>query len=181
MSVAQSPDPRIVESRRRVHEAALAELVEVGYGGLTIDGIASRAGVARSTVYRHWGGVRDVVTSALEARSVQPPPKPAHEPHARVVELVEHLIEALSGPGGSLAIALAAAAEIDEELARLNHADGQRRFGALVAAVADAAPQVDAPLAASALAGAVVYRRLVIGDPLAPSDAELLVSTVLGP
>lgn len=181
MTVAQAVDPRVIESHRRVHGAALAELVEVGYGGLTIDAIASRAGVARSTVYRHWGSVRDVVVSALEARSSQPPPRATQAPRERVVALVAHLIEALDGPGGSLAIALAGAAETDPELARLHHADSAKRFGGLVAAVAEAAPDVDARLAASALAGAVAYRRLVLGEPLTSNDAEPLVATVLGP
>lgn len=181
MSVVQRADPRVVESRRRVHDAALSELIDVGYGGLTIEAIASRAGVARSTVYRHWGGVRDVVVSALEARSTQPPPRPPESPRERVVALVVHLIEALDGPGGALAIALAGAAETDPELARLHHADNARRFGALVAAIAETVPDIDARLAASALAGAVVYRRLVLGEPLLTADAEPLVVTVLGP
>jgi len=152
----------------------------VGYGGLTIDAIASRAGVARSTVYRHWSGVRDVLVSALEARSTQPLPEPTQPPQERVVALVTHLIEALGGPGGSLAIALAGAAEADPELARIHHADSARRFGALVGAVAEAAPKLDAKLAASAMAGAVTYRRLVLGEPLTTADAEPLVATVLG-
>lgn len=180
MTVAKRPDARVVDSRQRVHAAALAELVEVGYGGLTIDGIATRADVARSTVYRHWSNVRDIVVSALQARSTQPPPRPADAPRARVIALISHLIDALRGPGGSLAIALAAAAEADPELARLHHDDNTRRFDALVAAVAEAAPDLDARLAASALAGAVTYRRLVLGDPLGVADAEPLVDIVLG-
>ena len=180
MSVSKRPDARVVESRRRVHAAALAELVEVGYGGLTIDGIATRADVARSTVYRHWGNVREIVVSALEARSSQPVPEATAAPRERVVALIAHLIEALDGPGGSLAIALAGAAETDADLARLHRADSVRRFDALVSAVAEAAPESDAELAASALAGAVAYRRLVLGEPLTTIDAEPLVATVLG-
>lgn len=180
MGVAKRLDARVVESRHRVHAAALAELVEVGYGGLTIDGIANRAQVARSTVYRHWSNVREIVVSALEARSTQPPTRSTDEPRERVVALISHLIDALGGPGGSLAIALAAAAEADPELARLHHDDSARRFDALVAAVTEAAPSLDPTLAASALAGAVAYRRLVLGDPLSTTDAEPLVATVLG-
>ena len=180
MSVVKSRDPRVVESHRRIHEAALAELVDVGYGGLTIDRIASRAGVARSTVYRHWGNVHELVVSALEARSTQPPTESGEAARDRVVSLIAHLIEALHGPGGSLAIALAGAAEVDDELARLHHEDNARRFDALVAAVTEEHPGTDARLAASALAGAVVYRRLVLGEPLTTTDAEQLVATVLG-
>ena len=180
MSVVKPPDPRVVETRRRVHAAALAALVDVGYGGLTIDAIASRAGLARSTVYRHWSDVHAIVVSALEARSTQPPARSPETPRARVVALVAHLIDALGGAGGSLAIALAGAAEADPELARLHHADTARRFGALVDAVAAADPSIDARLAASALAGAVAYRRMVLGDPLAVTDADALVATVLG-
>lgn len=180
MSVSKRDDARVVESRRRIHAAALAELVEVGYGGLTIDGIASRADVARSTVYRHWRNVREIVVSALEARSDQPPPRADHTPRARVVALIAHLIDALNGPGGSLAVALAAAAEADPRLGQLHRDDNARRFDALVGAVSDAAPHVDATVAASALAGAVTYRRLMLGDPLDAADVEPLVSTILG-
>jgi AcrR family transcriptional regulator len=180
MSVAKRQDARVVESRQRVHAAALAELVEVGYGGLTIDGIAHRAQVARSTVYRHWSNVHEIVVSALEARSTQPPSRSTDLPRERVVTLITHLIEALGGPGGSLAIALAGAAEADPELARLHYEDNARRLEALVAAVAEAAPGIDATLAASALAGAVACRRLLLGDPLTVTDAEAVVATVLG-
>jgi AcrR family transcriptional regulator len=182
MSVADTRnDPRVLESRRRVHRAALTKLIELGYGGLTIDAIASEAGVARSTVYRHWTSVRDVVVSAVEARSSQPPPHATQAPRERVVALVSHLIDALDGPGGSLALALASAAESEPELARIQHADTARRFAALVDAVAEAAPAADVELAASALAGAVTYRRLVLREPLSAADAEHLVRTVLDP
>lgn len=40
---------------------------------------------------------------------------------------------------------------------------------------------LDPELAAAALAGAVMYRRLMTATPLSPDDAEPLNATVLGP
>lgn len=54
------------------HEAVLAaarELVaELGYKGVTMDRIASRAGVARMTVYRWWPNKAAVITEAVADR-----------------------------------------------------------------------------------------------------------------
>jgi AcrR family transcriptional regulator len=44
-----------------VAAALQEELLEVGYGGTTIDRIAKRAGVAKTTVYRRWGSVGQLV------------------------------------------------------------------------------------------------------------------------
>src|SRR4029450_13783209 len=49
-------DPRVERSRRVILEATLGELGEVGYGTLTIEAVAARAGVGKSTIYRHWPG-----------------------------------------------------------------------------------------------------------------------------
>ena len=47
-------DPRIERSRSIILEASLQELGEVGYGAFTIESVAARAGVGKSTIYRHW-------------------------------------------------------------------------------------------------------------------------------
>ncbi|MFB6657686.1 TetR/AcrR family transcriptional regulator [[Kitasatospora] papulosa] len=61
------------------HEAVLAatrELVaELGYKGVTMDRIASRAGVARMTVYRWWPNKAAVITEAVADR-LAPGPAP---------------------------------------------------------------------------------------------------------
>ena len=47
------PDPRIARSRQVILAAALGELGDVGYGGFAIESVAARAGVGKSTIYRH--------------------------------------------------------------------------------------------------------------------------------
>ena len=69
-------DPRVVRSRRAVLDAALGELADRGYGAFAIDGVAARAGVARSTIYRLWPDrtalIADAIDEAVSRRGEQP-------------------------------------------------------------------------------------------------------------
>ncbi|HEY3485891.1 MAG TPA: helix-turn-helix domain-containing protein, partial [Ilumatobacteraceae bacterium] len=69
-------DPRVERSRRVIMEATLDELGEVGYGALSIESVARRAGVGKATVYRHWDGKLDLVTDSLVTlKSIIRPPE----------------------------------------------------------------------------------------------------------
>lgn len=50
---------------RALYEATLAELAEVGYGGLTMERIATRAQTGKQALYRRWVSKRDLVHAAL--------------------------------------------------------------------------------------------------------------------
>ena len=78
--------------------AALEEFAERGYGGFAIDGVASRAGVARSTIYRIWGDRARLIEDALEDLNRQPPARErgAETPRERVEALLRHLSEAMA-------------------------------------------------------------------------------------
>jgi AcrR family transcriptional regulator len=56
---------RSEEARLAVLEAADDLLVERGFAGLTIEGIAARAGVAKQTIYRWWASKTDILFDAL--------------------------------------------------------------------------------------------------------------------
>lgn len=62
--------------RSAVLRAALQELTAVGYRGLSLDGIARRAGVHRTTLYRRWGTREELLVEALLEHSAQRVPIP---------------------------------------------------------------------------------------------------------
>ncbi|MFC9237618.1 TetR/AcrR family transcriptional regulator [Streptomyces decoyicus] len=67
MANKAAPDStrRSERSRRAIFDAALALVGEVGYEKLTIEGIASRAGVGKQTIYRWWPSKAAVLLDAF--------------------------------------------------------------------------------------------------------------------
>ena len=70
------PGGRTARVREAVRAATLAELAAKGYSGLSVDGVAARSGVHRTTVYRRWGGVEGLIADALELAGGEPWPVP---------------------------------------------------------------------------------------------------------
>ena len=65
------PGGRTARTRAAVLEAALDELAERGWDQASVETIASRAGVHKTTVYRRWGSKDRLVAEALEAAADQ--------------------------------------------------------------------------------------------------------------
>ena len=61
--------PRSEASRQAILTAALSLATETGYAGLTIEGIAARAGVGKQTIYRWWPSRADVLLEAGAAEA----------------------------------------------------------------------------------------------------------------
>jgi AcrR family transcriptional regulator len=59
--------PRDAGTTQSILKAALELGVELGFDGLTVEGIAARAGVAKSTIYRRWPDAWSIVADAVFA------------------------------------------------------------------------------------------------------------------
>jgi AcrR family transcriptional regulator len=77
---------------RTVHlltEAAVAELIDRGFAGLTVRGVARRAGVAPATAYTYFGSKEHLVAEVFWRRlDAQPPPARSGEPLDRAAAVV---------------------------------------------------------------------------------------------
>jgi AcrR family transcriptional regulator len=186
--VSDEVDPRIERSRHHVLAATVDLLREVGYGRLTIEAVAARSGVAKSTIYRHWPGKAELVTDAfltLKPRSAEPPPGPVRE---RVTAVLTGIVESLSAPANNLACVMPAlidAAERVPEMATLSRRLAEQSAiplrGVLDDAVAagELPPGTDTALLADSLLGPIMLCRLFHRQPITVGDVPTLVDQTL--
>jgi AcrR family transcriptional regulator len=65
--------PRSEEARRRVVAATVDALLLLGVDGATVEEIAARSGVAKSTIYRHFGAREHLLAEAVRSCIVEQP------------------------------------------------------------------------------------------------------------
>jgi TetR/AcrR family transcriptional regulator, regulator of autoinduction and epiphytic fitness len=85
----EEADPRLLRSRARLLDAAVDLLRTGGIDAVTIDAVTKASGVARTTLYRHFGCSSDLLAATLE-RLLPPvtPPPSTGSLRDRLVELV---------------------------------------------------------------------------------------------
>lgn len=182
-------DPRIERSRTCVLGATAELLREVGYGALTIEAVAARSGVAKSTIYRHWAGKPQLVADAFclvhDREDLEvPPPGPLK---GRVVAMLRDLASATSEADrlACLMPALVDAAERSDEIAAVTSHLAQQRTQPLVDVLAEAVrtgelpSDADPAVLADALSGPIVIARLFHRPPVDPDDVPALVDQIL--
>jgi AcrR family transcriptional regulator len=65
--------PRSAQANQAILSATLEELTEVGYEALSIEAVAARAGVGKTTIYRRWPSKDELVIAATDTIRVQVP------------------------------------------------------------------------------------------------------------
>src|SRR5262249_59666438 len=85
-------DPRIERSRKTILQAVLDELSESGYGALTIESVARRAGVGKATIYRHWPDKIPLIADAVKLLQQQRDPElVTRSPRAKPERILRHV------------------------------------------------------------------------------------------
>jgi len=62
---ASTGRPRSEEAHQAILEATLELLAEVGFSALTVEGVATRAGVGKATIYRRWPSKLPLIVEAF--------------------------------------------------------------------------------------------------------------------
>lgn len=180
-------DPRVTRSRAAILQATAELLIETGFAGVTIEGVAERAGVAKTTIYRHWRTRSQLIFDAFA--SLMEPSAPrltSGNLRADLIYALRGLIRGLTVSGWAPAVsALIEAGDRDPELSRLVHDFLVQRMAPFHHAMEEAvdrgelAKDVDIDASLNMLTGPIYYRRLVSREPLAESFAERVVDQFL--
>ena len=179
---------RSEQARQAVLEAADGLLAEKGFAGVTIEGIAASAGVAKQTIYRWWSTKTDILLDAFLQDADEELVPPDHGDLAR--DLRAYLGKTADfladSDAGAVFKALLGQAQHDPVFAgvlRERFLEGQRRRDHLpieraiqrgeLPADFDAAAEIDQ------LVGPIYYRVLVTGDPVDSSFTDRLVDNFM--
>lgn len=168
-SVIQALDPRVLRTRKRVVHAVARLLAERGLSGVTMERVASEAGVARSTLYRYWDGPDALISSMVDAFVDLPDVPDTGDVQRDVVTVLSGMAEQLrpSSPWGQVLPSVVAAAHVEPEIRLRVDRQAATRVDALRAVLARASQRhvlgqaVDIDLLLDQLIGPLYYRSLV--------------------
>jgi len=180
-------DPRVARSRSAVLEATGQLLCEEGFPGVTIEAVAARSGVAKTTIYRHWPTRAELLIAAFRHMSCDTPCVDTGDVRDDLVAVVQGLADELGSERWATALpSLVAEALRDPGFAELHSAFVAERRQKVLEVIRRAVERgqlpadTDAGLLGTMLAGPVFFRALVTLEPLdEPGLAGRIVDAAL--
>jgi AcrR family transcriptional regulator len=179
--------PRSAEAERAIRDAAVALLTERGVGGFSVEAVAARAGVAKTTVYRRWPTREELIVAAVSALKGPTDPAPGDSVRGDLLHVLRQSVLATgSGAWTRLMARLIVDAEQYPELVAeiWRHSVGPRRAyiqGILRRGVQEGliAPDADLDLLVDVLVSPGVARSRPGRSPLTDAQLTAVVDIVL--
>lgn len=175
------PRPLSQEARQKAIDATLALVAERGIDGFTVDAVSRRSGVAKTTLYRHWGSGGELLVQALDCR-IERLPTPDTGSLRGDLEAIFSMLATMSEDPSHrrLMLDLLSAAARDPELAAVQQAMARERTRPVRQLVSRAIergeiPDTDVELAALFIEGPVVARMMLSPAPLDRAEIPVVV------
>lgn len=195
---ARTGRPRNAAADEAILEATRASLVDLGWSKLTMGDVATRAGVAKTTLYRRWAGKNELVVDAVAVLFDELELPDLGSLSADVQAVVLQFAALLERPETRTALMAVVAESTRDEALRSRIRDSivnrQKRLvlqgrqraqdrGELPVEQDEVTAALTADLIFDVIAGAVVHRALVSAEPVDADWARrftLLLLTGLG-
>jgi AcrR family transcriptional regulator len=182
--------PRVEGEREdEILDATVELLMEVGYDRLTMDSVARKARASKATLYRRWETKASLVVEAL-VRAKSAPHVEVHDTGSLRSDLLQTFCggEGLSGAATGVMGAVITAVSTDPDFAE----EFRAKFIAPKIAISqgiyerarergEIGTDVDIDVIAPALAGILMHRAFMLGDPPDDATIERVVDHVILP
>ncbi len=178
--------PRDPGVNKRVTEAVMVLLAEKGYSGLRIDDVASVSGVAKTTIYRRWSSLQQLVVDTIAANLGGRQLAVTDDPVADLRQVCVMLVESIGTESNPvLAVALDLHRQSDKELRtryREQIIDPARHLLVDTLSRVKGAGRLRSTLAPADLAdmfiGATIYRLGILREPMTANQVEAIVDQI---
>jgi AcrR family transcriptional regulator len=178
--------PRSDKARQAILRAARELIDEHGPAGLTMEGIAARAGVGKPTVYRWWPDRHSVAMAALMESENPAAVSGGGSPLSSLRKQLERVVEVFAAPVGRAVATMIASADSDSELAKAfrNHFIlARREEGRALLQLAQRRGEIrrdaNIEITLDMIYGALFYRLLMGHAPLDTAAARLILREAL--
>ena len=166
-------DERVQRSKKAVLAAAHALLTKSGFSGVSVDEVARRSGVAKTTIYRHWPTRSALLLDACATMSARPQPPDTGSFQGDLETMSQFAASRLRAAAWATVLpSIIDAAERDAELAELQkrlHGEMRRVFQTIVERAqerGEVPASVDFTEVIASVLGPLFYRRWFSREPL---------------
>jgi AcrR family transcriptional regulator len=180
-------DGRIRRSRERVLTTTFELLGESGVGGFTVDEVARRSGVAKTTIYRHWPSREALVIDACSQITEEQEVPDTGSLEGDVTAILTNIGELLgTARWSSVLPSIVDVAERDPEFADLHrriqhgHAAPLREVIERAAGRGEIPETADRATMIAGLMGPLFYRRWFSREPIDEQFITRVVSNAIG-
>ena len=179
--------PRSAEADAAIHQATVDLLVADGYAGLTMSGVAGRAGVSTATLYRRWSSKLELVVDVLTLRAEETPVPDTGSLEGDCRSMLHTLVDkARTTPSTQILAGLVGEIGRNPELASALRAnliaprrEALKEVFRRAQGRGELSGDVDVALAADLLFAPLYHRLLVTGEPVTVRVADRLCDLVL--
>lgn len=179
-------DERVRRSKEVVLKVTAELLYEGGLGGVSVDEVSRRSGVAKTTIYRHWPTRSDLVLDACAQMSASHAVPDTGSFEGDIRTLLTEIAEMLATANWSAVLpSIMDAAERDPNIAKI-HSNIQKGHATPFQEVISRATRkgelpktVDPKVMTAALLGPLFYRRWFSREPLDKAFVEGIIKMAM--
>lgn len=179
-------DDRVRRSKERVLRATSELLTESGLGGVSVEEVSRRSGVAKTTIYRHWATRADLVIDACSQINTKQDVPDTGSFEGDITAFLTSMATLLcTARWSSVVPSIIDAAERDPDIAQIHSIIQRGHAAPLQEIIARAVHNGEIPMSIdpstliAALLGPLFYRRWFSREPLEDTFVKAVVRNVI--